>query len=531
MSLASLLPLAAAFDPFGTPVNFAAFPVIFPILAAMFCLLAPRPSVGRRALALLAFGGLLAHALWTVNHNLESGPLVLRVGGWLAPYGIVLVADTLAGVMLALSSFTAIACALFGFAETPAREEHPLRLPLLLFLTAGINLSFVTGDLFNLFVAFEVMLLSSYGLMTLEVGARESRQALPYLTINLIGSALFLAVCGYAYSLFGTLNFGEIIVRADALVGDYRLTLIAVLMLLVFGLKAGLFPLYHWLPGSYPAMPAPMAAFYAGMLTKVGVYVLIRIFGTVLPPELDSLHTLIAWTAGLTMVVGVLGAVGQMRVQTILSYHIVSQIGFMALAVGLHSPFAFTAAIFYIIHHIIVKAALFLVGGSVERLNGTDELARTGGLWRAAPWLGVGFVLQAMSLAGLPPLSGFWGKFMIIQEGFTQSQWVLVAMSLVASILTLMSMLKIWLGAFWKAAPESRPVVVTGRSRAMSAVIVGMACVSLCIGLGAEKFYHVAKHAADAVLDRPGYAAAVRAANAVPYPSKTPGLSNEEKHP
>lgn len=506
-----------------TQANLAALPVIFPIIVALLCLLAPRPSTWRRILAVLATGGLFWHACWIVAHSMESGPLVLRVGGWMAPYGIVLVADTLAGVMLALSSFTALACALFGFAEAPARDEHPLRIPLLLFLLAGINLSFVTGDLFNLFVAFEVMLLSSYGLMTLESGARESRQALPYLTLNLVGSALFLAVAGYAYSLLGTLNFAEMAARSDALAGDYRLTLLGALMLLVFGLKAGLFPLYQWLPGSYSVMPSPMAAFYAGMLTKVGVYVLIRVFGTVLPPSMTELHTLIAWSAGLTMVVGVLGAVGQGRVQTILSYHIVSQIGFMALAIGLHSPFAFTAAIFYITHHIIVKAALFLVGGSVTRLNGTDELARTGGLWRAAPWLGIAFVLQAMSLAGLPPLSGFWGKFMIIQEGFTQGEWVLVALSLVASILTLMSMLKIWLGAFWKAAPADRPVVTTARTRLMTAVVVGMACVSLCIGFGAEKFVRIAKHAADETLDRAGYIANVRASNETLYPSKTPG--------
>ncbi len=509
----------------ATLANWAAFPVIFPVVAALFSLLAPRPSHWRRALALGVLGVLLGHAFWTVDHVMESGALVLRVGGWLAPYGIVLVADTLAGVMLALSAFTALSCALYGFFETPVREEHPLRIPLLLFLLAGINLSFVTGDLFNLFVAFEVMLLSSYGLMTLEAGARESRQAFPYLTLNLVGSALFLAVAGYAYSLLGTLNFAEMIVRTDALAGDYRLTLLASLMLLVFGLKAGLFPLYQWLPGSYAVMPAPMAAFYAGMLTKVGVYVLIRIFGTVLPPSMTELHTLIAWTAGLTMVIGVLGAVGQSRVQTILSYHIVSQIGFMALAIGLFSPFAITAAIFYIIHHIVVKSALFLVGGSVIRLNGTDELDRTGGLWRAAPWLGIGFVLQSMSLAGIPPLSGFWGKFMIIQEGFTQGEWVLVVLSLVASVLTLMSMLKIWLGAFWKTAPEDRPVVTTARTRGMSAVIVGMACVSLCIGFGAEKFVRVAKHAADETLDRPGYVAAVGTANATLYPAKTPGAA------
>ncbi len=514
------------FDVTAWSANHAAFSVLFPVLVALLLLFIPRPSMIRRLIALAAVAILLGHALGVVAHNLSGDPLVLRLGGWISPFGIVLVADTLAGIMLSLASFTGLACVVFGFFETSVRDEHPLRLPLVFFLLAGIDLSFVTGDLFNLFVAFEVMLLSSYALMTLESGARESRQAWPYLTLNLVGSALFLAACGYTYSLFGTLNFAELAIRTDALAGDVRLTLLAIALLLVFGLKAGLFPLYQWLPGGYAAMPAPMAAFYAGMLTKVGVYVLIRIFGTVLPPGLSNLHSLIAWTAGLTMVVGVLGAVGQSRVQTILSYHIVSQIGFMALAVGLFSPFAFTAAIFYIMHHIVVKAALFLVGGAVIRLNGTDELALTGGLWRAAPWLGVAFVLQAMSLAGLPPLSGFWGKFMIIQEGFSQAEWILVGLSLVASVLTLMSMLKIWLGAFWKEAPASRgSAAAASCPRGMSAVVVAMAAVSLVIGLGAERFVVVARQAAAETLDRAGYVAAVEAANLVSYPDKTPGSS------
>lgn len=492
--------------------NFAGMPVVVPIVAALLMLLLPRPSRMRRTFAVLVLTSLLGLALWMVTYVQASGPLILRVGGWQTPYGIVLVGDTLAAIMLCLSSFTALSAVIYGFAETSTQDEHPMRLPLMLLLLAGINLSFVTGDLFNLFVAFEVMLLSSYALLTLEATARDSRGALPYLTINLIGSALFLAMCGFAYSLLGTLNFAEMIVRADLLVGDVRLTVLAVLMLLVFGLKSGVFPLYYWLPGSYPIMPAPTAAFYAGMLTKVGVYVLLRIFGTVLPPQLTGLHTLIAWTAGLTMVIGVLGAVAQGRVQKILSYHIVSQIGFMVLAIGLFTPFAFTAAIFYIIHHIIVKSALFLVGGVIVRANGTDELNRTGGLWRAAPWLGMVFVLQAMSLAGLPPLSGFWGKFMIIQEGLTQGEWVLVGLSLVASILTLMSMLKIWLGAFWRGEPAA-PLNYDVRAKRMTAVGLAMVAVSLVIGLGAEFFVKTAKHAATETLDRTGYVHTVLSAN------------------
>jgi multicomponent Na+:H+ antiporter subunit D len=225
----------------------------------------------------------------------------------------------------------------------------------------------------------------------------------------------------------------------------------------------------------------------------------------------------------------VLGAVAQKRVQQILSYHIVSQIGFMVLAIGLHSVFAFTAAIFYIIHHIVVKAALFLAGGLVVRANGTDELDKTGGLWRVAPWLGLLFLFQALSLAGLPPLSGFWGKFMIIQEGFSQGEWVLVTLSLVASILTLMSMLKIWLGAFWPDVPEGRPQPRwDAGARRMTAIGLGMVVVSLGIGLRPEPFLRTAEHAARATLDRASYAARVNEANRWVVPGKHPVASPGE---
>jgi multicomponent Na+:H+ antiporter subunit D len=501
--------------------QFPGLMVLIPVLAALIALMRPRPSVLRRGFVAAVLAALLGCSLWLVVQVQAEGALVLRVGGWLVPYGIVLVVDTLAALMLSLASFTALACALYGFAEMPSADEHPLRLPLLLFLLAGINLSFVTGDLFNLFVAFEVMLLASYALLTLETDARGSRHALPYLTINLVGSAVFLAAAGYAYSLLGTLNFAEMIVRSDALAGDFRLTLLAVVLLFVFGLKAGIFPLYYWLPKSYGILPAPMAAFYAGMLTKVGVYVLLRVTGTVFPPSLASVHSLLAWLAGLTMVIGVLGAVAQPRVKSILSYHIVSQIGFMVLAIGLFTPFAFAAAIFYIIHHIVVKAALFLAGGIIQRVNGTDDLARTGGLWRVAPWLGILFLVQAMSLAGLPPLSGFWGKFMIVQEGLAQGEWVLVGLSLVASVLTLVSMLKIWLGAFWRGEPAN-PLRWDAGAKRMTAVGLGMVAVSLVIGLGAAPILRTAEHAARETLDRPGYVAAVMGTNAILHEGKHP---------
>ncbi len=481
------------------------WPVALPLLTALVALLMMRPTVWRRWLVGGSAAVQLVVALAIAHAAYGQPPQVLALGGWAAPYGIVLVGDLLAGIMLALGAVTALASILFGFAELAVEDEHPLRLPLVQFLVTGINLAFCTGDLFNLFVAFEVMLIASYALLTLEADDWDIKQAFPYLALNLVGSTLFLVAAGLAYGLFGSLNFAQIAERANDLVGTPQLTVLALLLFVVFAMKAGLFPLFYWLPNSYPILPSPVAALYAGMLTKVGVYVLLRIFGQVLPPELPLVHTLMAWLAAGTMIFGVLGAVSRNFVRGILSFHILSQIGYMVLAIGLFTPYAIAAAIFYVIHHIVVKSTLFMVGGVVVVLNRSDNLEKTGRLWLAAPVLGVVFLLQALSLAGLPPLSGFWGKYMIVVEGVRQGEWVLVACALVASILTLFSMLKIWSGPFWGTTAEGGVHTDDARWKPMTAVAAGMTVLSLGIGFGAEFFLRVSHEAARQVLDRGAY--------------------------
>ncbi len=482
-----------------------AVPVALPLLTGIIALLLGRPGNLRRWLVALSATGQLAVAVALVQATMGGQPMALALGGWVAPFGIVLVADLLAAIMVSLGSVTALASLLYGYAELPVRDEHPLRLPLVQFLVTGINLSFCTADLFNLFVAFEVMLISSYALMTLEADDWDIKQAFPYLAMNLVGSTFFLVAAGMTYGLFGSLNFGQIAERANDLAGTPQLTVLALLLMLVFSIKAGLFPLFYWLPNSYPTLPSPVAALYAGMLTKVGVYVLMRIFGQVLPPELPLVHLLLAWLAAATMIFGVLGAVSRNFVRGILSFHILSQIGYMVLAIGLFTPYAFAAAIFYVIHHIIVKSTLFMVGGAIFVLNRTDDLQKTGRLWLLTPILGVIFLLQALSLAGIPPLSGFWGKYMIIVEGVRQKEWILVLCALVAGVLTLFSMLKIWNGAFWGTTAKEGVHLEDGRWKTMTAVAGGMTVLSLGIGLGAEFFLKLAHEAARQLLDRTAY--------------------------
>ncbi len=499
-------------------MNWPVAPILLPLVTAVATLFWGRPSPARRGFVAASAAAQCALAAWLVAETWPGRPFVMGLGAWSSAFGIVLVVDLLSALMLALSTLVTLASLLYGCAETSSRVEHPLRAPLTQLLVMGINLTFCTGDLFNLFVAFEIMLIASYALLTLEADDWDIKHAFPYVAINLFGSALFICVCGLAYMLFGTLNFADLIGRAGALAGDYRLRLLALMMIVVFGIKAGLFPLYYWLPNSYPTLPIPTAALFAGLLTKVGVYVLLRMFGTVLPHDLAFAHHLLAWLAGATMLLAVIGAISRHGIRGILSFHILSQIGYMVLAIGLFTPLSLAACILYIVHHIVVKSSLFLIGGVAMRLNGTDDLARMGHLWKRTPWLGVLFLLQAWSLAGLPPLSGFWGKYLIVVAGLEQRQFWLVAASILASILTLFSMVKIWNGAFW-AAPDHVPVR-TGDRRwvRMAAVAAALTCLSLTIGLGAEIFVQAALRAARQVLDQQGYAQAVLA-----YLGKTAG--------
>jgi multicomponent Na+:H+ antiporter subunit D len=487
-----------------SPGAIMAWPVALPLLTALFALVASRPSRWRRWVVGVSAGVQLWIALVLASSTYGAPPQVLALGGWAAPFGIVLVGDLLAGIMLSLGAVTALAALLYGFCELPVEDEHPLRLPLVQFLVTGINLSFCTGDLFNLFVAFEVMLISSYALLTLEADDWDIKQAFPYLALNLVGSTLFLVGVGLVYGMFGSLNFAQIAARSAEFAGTPALTWVGLLLLVVFGMKAGLFPLFYWLPNSYPILPSSVAALYAGMLTKVGVYVLLRVFGQVFPPEMGIAHETMGWMAAATMIFGVLGAVSRNFIRGILSFHILSQIGYMVLALALFTEYALGAAIFYVIHHIIVKSTLFLVGGTVVVLNRSDDLTKTGGLWLATPLLGVVFLIQALSLAGLPPLSGFWGKYMIIVEGIAQGRWIWVICALAAGVLTLFSMLKIWNGPFWGTAATSINVD-DQRWKPMTWVAACMTVLSLGIGFGAEFFLRISFEAARQVMDRGAY--------------------------
>jgi multicomponent Na+:H+ antiporter subunit D len=356
------------------------------------------------------------------------------------------------------------------------------------------------------------MLMASYVLLTLGGSSGQVRSGMTYLVINLLASTFFVVAVGLTYAATGTVNMAQLALRLGEVDPALRAAL-GLMFLVVFGVKAAIFPLFFWLPDAYPTAPAPVTALFAGLLTKVGVYAIIR-SQTLLFADLGRPSTLILAIAGATMLVGVLGAIAQNDIKRILSFHIVSQIGYMILGLGLFSLAGVAGAILYIVHHIVVKTTLFLVAGVVERMAGTAALTRLGGFSRMVPVLGILFLLPALSLAGVPPFSGFVAKLALVQAGLESGRLLVIGVSLLVSLLTLFSMTKIWGGVFWGAPePAALSEVPAGRRLRppplMTGATAALVGLSLVIAVFAEPLYGLSERAAADLLDRDSYTAAV----------------------
>jgi multicomponent Na+:H+ antiporter subunit D len=415
-------------------------------------------------------------------------------------------------MMLAVASVMLLAVLVFAIGQPGAERNHVGFQSVYLILASGVALSFLTGDLFNLFVGFEMMLTASYVLITLGARADQVRSGMTYVVISLLASALLLSAIALIYSATGTVNLADLSVRMGELSPTLR-TAFAVFLLMIFGIKAGLFPLFFWLPDSYPTAPTAVTAVFAGLLTKVGVYAIVRT-QTVLFDGQDRPQTLLLWIAGATMLVGVLGAIAQADMKRILSFHIVSQIGYMVMGLALFTVAGLAGAIFYIVHNIVVKTTLFLTGGLIEHAAGSGRLSRVGEMARTVPFVAVLFLVPALSQAGIPPLSGFVAKLALIEAGTDTSRYWLVGVSVAVSLLTLFSMIKIWSGVFWSPAeePPDRAPHPVGRLGGPVLMILPTACLallSLVVAVVAGPFYAYCQRAAAELLDPAAYVSQV----------------------
>ncbi len=433
-------------------------PVLLPLLSAGLALVLGRRSKTQQLIALFALSTTTVVSI-VLALAANSGPIVLDVGSWAAPIGITLVVDRLSGFLLAISQVVTLGVLVYSLAQNLADDEPgaPIAVyfPTFLILSAGVSNAFLTGDLFNLYVGVEILLAASFVLITLGATRGRVRAGSVYVVVSLLSSTIFLAGIALTYAATGTVNMAQLSERLPTIDPGVAL-MIHVILFVAFGIKAAIIPLQAWLPDSYPTAPAPVTAVFAGLMTKVGVYALIRLEVLLFPGgALTGVLTVVGLA---TMVLGILGAVAQDDIKRLLSFTLVSHIGFMVWGLALVSRAGLAAVIYYAAHHILVQTSLFLIAGLIERRTGTTSLSRLSGLARTAPAISVMFLVAGLNLVGIPPLTGFVGKLGLAEASAqvgTVSAWILLGGGIVTSFLTLYVIVKWWNMAFWQTATDS----------------------------------------------------------------------------
>ncbi len=480
--------------------------IVGPIAAAATTILIQRRSAIRDAINLGTTVACTAGAAWLLVEVESNGPVVLRVGGWHPELGIVLVADLFAVLILVVAVATILAVEVFAIAQrtTPWAAQTGISGPMLKVLTAGVSLALLTGDLFTLFVSFEVILVSSYVLLTNQARREQIRSGMTYVVMNLLASTMFLIGVALVYAATGTVNMALIAERLPELNDATRLG-IGLWFLVVFGTKAALFPLFSWLPNSYPTAPTTITAVFAGLLTKIGVYSLIR-FHTL--TGMEELSPILLAVSATTMLVGVAGALAQDDVKRILSFHIISQVGYMIMGLALFTHAGIAASVLFLIHHMPTKTILFLIGGLIEDATGSSDLDKAGGLGAKRPIMAALFAAPALSLAGIPPFSGFVAKLALIDAGVAVGAVGIVVAALITSVLTLLSMSKIWLGVFWgrpndevEETQASRVPTSGRRRRVMEATTALAVAGTFGVAIMAGPIWSVSERAATGLIE------------------------------
>jgi multicomponent Na+:H+ antiporter subunit D len=523
--------------------NWLIAPIAIPSLAAALGLLVSywgRQNVARWQWFITLVGTLanLATSVILLRATLGGQRLVLQVGGWAAPFGITIYADSLSAMMLSITALLALATTLYAGGTLDDRKRLNFY-PLTMFLIMGVNGAFVAGDIFNLYVFFEVLLMASFALLTLGGQLKQINAGIRYVFLNLLVSTLFLVSVGIVYSSLGTLNLAHLAIRMPDVPRSTQLV-IAGMLFVAYSSKAGLFPLFSWLPDSYHTPHPAVTAFFGGLLTKVGVYTLYRIFPLLFPAILQEWQALIFVMAGLTMLTGIFGAMAVNTVRRVLSFQIISHVGFIIMGLGLAASsdpalahFGLTAGILYMIHHMIVKTALLMAGGAAELLAGSGSLLRSrlAGLRQVQPTLALLFFLAVISIAGMPPFSGFIGKLALLQGALAAGHWQIATTSLLVSFLALLTALRLWQKSFWGTPIISThimnnfgpPPVSTHSSRTAMrkwltlTPIALLVAHSLAIGLFSERVFAWSAFAAAQTLDRTSYVNAVAPTDQIEY--------------
>jgi multicomponent Na+:H+ antiporter subunit D len=434
---------------------------------------------------------------------------VVQSGNWKAPFGITIVIDLFSAFMLIISAIIGLTISIYSIKAIEKDLYRHGYQALLFSLLMGVNGAFITGDVFNMYVWYEVMLISSFVLVTIGVTKAQLQGALKYVTMNFVASLFFLAAIGLLYGKAGTLNMADLSVILQGEETSLAVNSSLILFFVAFGIKAALFPLFFWLPASYHTPPIAVTSLFAGLLTKVGVYSLIRFYVLFFNDPAGFWQILLLVLAGFTMAIGVLTATSQFEIRKILSFHIISQIGYMIMGLGIFSSLALAGAIFYMAHNIFAKTNAFLVGGIIRTLHGSYELKNLGGIYKQYPWIAVLFFIPAMGLAGLPPLSGFVGKFTLVKAGLESEAYLITIVALLVSILTLFSMLKIWNEAIWKKHPKETLPLKIKIPLAMTIPAMMLAGLTLVMGIFGGYFINITHDISEQLLNTQFYIDAI----------------------
>lgn len=490
--------------------NLVIMPIIIPIIAGMIMVIFRNKIILHRFLSVFAMVAVGICTFWLILQIDQRGIQTLQLGGWKAPFGVSMVADMFAAILILTTCVVALCCLLYAFHSIGPERENFYFYPLFMFLITGVIGSFMTGDIFNLFVCFEVMLVSSYVLISLGGTGIQLRESIKYILINTLSSFLFLVAIAYLYAMTGTLNLAHLSVRVAEAGQDGLMTVVAILFLIVFSLKAGLF-LFFWLPGSYSAPPTAIAAIFAALLTKVGIYAIIRVFTLVFYHEPDVTHLLIGILAAITMVLGAVGAVAYWDIKRIITYNVIVGVGFILAGVATFTTDGMTGSLYYLIHDMVVKALIFLLGGTVIYLTGTSKLKEISGLIQLYPGLGWMFFIAALSLSGIPPLSGFLGKIFITKGTFQTGYFWLGGIGLITSLMVLYSIMKIFMNGFWGTHLMEEAERKSTKGLLLPIGILTM--VTITLGLGAEGIQHYVDLAVEGLMNPGVYIEAVLGSN------------------
>lgn len=489
-------------------INLLILPIILPFFFAIILLFFKENIRLQRLIVSLGLVVSLAAAMRLIWKVKTVGVQAITLGSWPAPFGISLVSDMLSALLVTTSILITIFVVLYSFTAIGKERERFFYYPAVLFMLTGVNGAFTTGDIFNMFVFFEVLLIASYVLIVLGGEKRQLRESIKYLLVNVISSALFVVTVGLLYSVVGTLNMADISVKIAAIGQPGIVTVIAVLFLLVFGIKGALFPLYFWLPGSYSAPPMPVLALFGALLTKVGLYAIIRTYTLFFIHDVSFTHELLLVLSVLTVIMGCIGALAYFDLKQIIIYNIIIAVGVILFGVAQMNGAAMEGAIFYLVHDMIIKGALFLLIGMIITVTGTSNLRNMGGLMKTHASLGWMYLIAAFGLAGIPPLSGFIGKLLIIKGGFEAGNTWGTVLILVSSIIVLLSVMRIFVYAFW-GEPVTLPKQNRWSYRKEMIPATMLVVISIVYGVGSEWLMPYMTEASDILLNPSIYIDAV----------------------